>query len=68
MTIGLDGRSRDRDGEIRHKRRDTLIHTLRQHYGQNFAAGWSDFATLGDLLDAKGLETLDQYLHLHHRR
>jgi hypothetical protein len=28
---GLDGRMRDGDGEIRKKRSDTLVKTLRQH-------------------------------------
>ena len=29
---GLDGRSRDRDGEIRHKRSDTKLETIRDTY------------------------------------
>jgi hypothetical protein len=29
---GLDDRSRDADGEIRHKRGDTLVGTLRKEY------------------------------------
>ena len=36
---GLDGRMRDQDGEIRQKRSDTLVKTLRNEYGENFAAG-----------------------------
>jgi hypothetical protein len=31
---GLDNRCRDNDGEIRHKRSDTLVGTLRQTYGE----------------------------------
>jgi hypothetical protein len=34
---GLDGRCRDRDGEIRQKRGDTLVGTLRKTYGPDFA-------------------------------
>ena len=30
---GLDNRCRDGDGEIRHKRSDTLVGTLRETYG-----------------------------------
>ena len=30
---GLDGRMRDRTGEIRKKRSDTLVKTLREEYG-----------------------------------
>ena len=36
---GLDGRVRDHDGEIRHKRSDTKVGTLRSIYGENFASG-----------------------------
>jgi hypothetical protein len=59
---GLDGRQRDRDGEIRHKRKDTLVGTLRDEYGDRFAKGYRSDATLGTVLKDKGLETLDQLL------
>ena len=36
---GLDGRCRDSDGEIRQKRGDTLVGTLRKTYGPEFAQG-----------------------------
>ena len=36
---GLDNRCRDLDGEIRHKRGDTLVRTLRETYGPSFAPG-----------------------------
>ena len=36
---GLDGRCRDLDGEIRQKRGDTLVKTLRKTYGPEFAPG-----------------------------
>lgn len=36
---GLDQRCRDLDGEIRHKRGDTLVKTLRRTYGNDFASG-----------------------------
>ena len=36
---GLDDRCRDRGGEIRHKRGDTLVKTLRKIYGDDFAPG-----------------------------
>ena len=57
---GLDGRQRDEDGEIRHKRRDTHIGTLRKTYGQNFASGYRSDAELGTVLDRKGVKTLDE--------
>ena len=37
--IGLDNRCRDLDGEIRQKRGDTLVKTLRKTYGPDFAPG-----------------------------
>jgi hypothetical protein len=59
---GLDGRMQDRDGEIRHKRRDTHVETLRKEYGENFAKGTRSDATLGTVLDRARVDTLDQYL------
>lgn len=47
-NTGLDERSRDENGTIRRKRSDTLISTLRQEYGDDFAAGMRSDATLGD--------------------
>lgn len=37
--VGLDDRCRDGDGEIRQKRGDTLVKTLRKTYGPDFAPG-----------------------------
>lgn len=59
---GLDGRMRDRDGEIRRKRADTLISTLRQEYGDHVAEGYRSDAKLGTVLKREGLESLDQLL------
>jgi hypothetical protein len=36
---GLDDRGRDDDGRIREKRGDTLVRTLREIYGPDFALG-----------------------------
>jgi hypothetical protein len=48
---GLDGRQRDssppKAGQIREKRADTLVRTLRDEYGPSFAAGYRSNATLG---------------------
>jgi hypothetical protein len=59
---GLDGRCRDHDGEIRHKRRDTQVGTLRGIYGEEFAKGTRSDATLGTVLDRAGARTLTEYL------
>ena len=43
---GLDGRCRDADGEIRRKRSDTLVGTLRREYGEHFAEDFRSDAKL----------------------
>lgn len=59
---GLDGRMRDSNGEARHKRRDTLVGTLRETYGENFAEGYRSDTQLGKVLKREGVDTLDQLL------
>ena len=59
---GLDGRHRDQDGEIRHKRRDTLVRTLRDEYGQDFAKGYRADAELGTVLVKEGKSSLHELL------
>ena len=59
---GLDNRMRDRDGEIRKKRSDTLVKTLREEYGDNFAEGYRPNTKLGAVLKKEGVQTLDQLL------
>lgn len=56
--VGLDGRHRDKDGEIRHKRGDTLIGTLRETYGSGFAKGYRSDAKLSSVLKKEGAENL----------
>jgi len=60
-NTGLDDRCRDGDGEIRHKRRDTLVGTLRKSYGSDFAADYRSDAKLGTVLDREGFDTLSEY-------
>jgi hypothetical protein len=66
---GLDGRMRDHSGQIRHKRRDTLVQTLRTEYGAHFAAEFKPRDTLGKVLDKTGSTSLHDYLknHKHHK-
>ena len=59
---GLDDRCRDRDGEIRHKRSDTLVGTLRESYGSDFAKGYRSDTKLGTVLDREGANTLSDLL------
>jgi hypothetical protein len=51
---GLDDRCRDLDGEIRHKRGDTLIGTLRKTYGPDFAPGVRSDMRLDTLRERMG--------------
>jgi hypothetical protein len=59
---GLDGRQRDRDGQIRRKRSDTKVGTLRAEYGDTFAPGYRADTKLGTVLKKERVETLDQLL------
>lgn len=59
---GLDDRMRDQNGEIRQKRSDTKVETLRKIYGDDFAKGHRSDAQLGTVLKREGVDTLDQLL------
>ncbi len=59
-NIGLDERCRDNDGEIRQKRGDTLVGTLRKIYGPDFASGVRADARLDTLRERAGAESLTQ--------
>jgi hypothetical protein len=65
-STGLDDRCRDEDGEIRKKRDDTLVRTLRKIYGEDFADDFRSDATLGTVLRETGSSSLSDYLK--HRR
>lgn len=58
MSKGLDGRSRDEDGQIRAKRSDTKLGTLAETYRE--FQGLPPNKTLGDLKRQLGTESLDQ--------
>ena len=59
---GLDGRQRDHDGEIRRKRGDTLVGTLRNEYGPEFALGYRSDAKLRTVLEAERAQSLSELL------
>ena len=61
-NTGLDGRSRDKDGEIRHKNGATRVETLRETYGESFAQGYRSDMKLDTLLDRTGAASLSQLL------
>ena len=58
LPRGLDGRTRDQNppkaGEIRQKRADTLVGTLRQEYGDTFAKGYRSDTKLGTVREDTG--------------
>jgi hypothetical protein len=58
---GLDGRCRDENGEIRRKRSDTLVGTLRREYGENFAQGFRRDAKLGTVLREANSDSLSDF-------
>ena len=60
MEPGLDGRHRDKDGEISKKHGNTLVGTLRKIYGQGFAAGYPPTATLSEVLAMLNETSLSQ--------
>jgi hypothetical protein len=66
--LGLDQRCRDNDGEIRQKRGDTLVSTLRKTYGPDFAPGVRGDARLDTLRERAGGESLSQLVKDAHRR
>ncbi|WP_315701224.1 MULTISPECIES: hypothetical protein [unclassified Bradyrhizobium] len=57
---GLDGRHRDKDGEISRKHGNTLIGTLRKIYGKPFAAGYPDTSKLSEVLAQLNETSLSQ--------
>jgi hypothetical protein len=59
---GLDGRHRDKDGDIHKKRSDTLVGTLRKEYGSDFAKGYRSDARLGTVLEKEGAASLREFL------
>lgn len=59
---GLDGRQRDANGEIRQKRGDTLVRTLRKEYGEDFAKGVRSDARLDTVLERNGANSLSELL------
>ena len=64
---GLDGRHRDKDGEIDRKRRDTQVGTLRDTYGPDFLSDFRSDATLGTVLEETGAESLSELVRRHRK-
>ena len=61
-VIAPDGEQPIAGGEIRRKNSNTLVRTLRQEYGPEFAQGYRSDAQLGTVLEREGLDSLHQML------
>lgn len=59
---GLDDRHRDVNGRIDRKHGNTLVRTLRETYGDNFAAGTRSDTKLSTLLELTNHRSLSDYL------
>jgi hypothetical protein len=60
---GLDNRHRDKNGEISRKCGNTLIRTLRETYGPEFAPGCDANDKLSDCLQQIDEKSLTQLVH-----
>jgi hypothetical protein len=55
-------RHRDKNGQMSRNHGNTLISTLRKHYGTDFVYGCADRNTLGDILQRLGEPSLNKLL------
>ena len=63
---GLDGRHRDKNGQISRKHGNTLVGELRKHYGSKVPQELKDDETLSDVLARYSQQSLSHMLK-HHR-
>jgi hypothetical protein len=68
LPKGLDNRMRDEDGEIRKKRSDTLVRTLRNEYGEKFAQGRGIATSTISLSISRASVTMLSFAHECNRR
>ena len=59
---GIDDRHRDKDGEISKKHGNTLVSTLRDTYGPDFAPGIRSDAKLSTVLDKLDAASLSKLI------
>ena len=60
--VGLDNRDRDKNGQIDRKHGNTLVGTLRNTYGPEFAEEHRSDMKLENLLKKEQCESLSEYL------
>ena len=68
MAKGLDGRHRDKSGQIDKKHGNAKLGTLRKTYGDHFAEGRRSDMMLKTLLKETGSPSLHAYLKDHHKK
>jgi len=64
---GLNGRHRDKNGEISRKHGNTLVSTLRKIYGPSFAPGTQPGEKLSEVLAQLDEPSLTKLVHDHER-
>lgn len=64
---GLNGRHRDKNGEISRKHGNTLVSTLRKIYGASFAPGAQPGEKLSEVLAEMDEPSLSKLVHDHER-
>jgi hypothetical protein len=60
MESDLDDRNRERNAKISRNYGTTLVRALRECYGENFAAGYADTATLREVINRLDAASLDR--------
>jgi hypothetical protein len=68
MPTGLDGRHRDKDGQIDRKHGNTRVDTLRETYGAGFLPGFRGDAHLSTVLAKTGVPSLSKLVEQHRER
>lgn len=63
----LDGRHRDKSGQIDKKHGNTLVKALRKTYGDHFAKGHRSDMMLKTLLEKNKCNSLHEYLRKKHK-
>jgi hypothetical protein len=63
--MAIDDRHRNKNGEISKKHGNTLVGTLRRHYGASFAQDCADNEKLSDVLDEMDEPSLSKLLRDH---
>jgi hypothetical protein len=64
---GLDGRHRDKDGQIDRKHGNTTVGKLRRTYGDDFLSDFRSDAKLETVLEETGADSLSELVKKHQK-